>query len=84
MCSTLTNTHTCSTLTHTVCLIAYVLRCSTLDGWTSVDSSKLKKACINKCRMRMSQRRRLGQMTFFNPEHYMMGPSDLQQSTDGF
>ncbi|XP_048114984.1 uncharacterized protein LOC125304614 isoform X2 [Alosa alosa] len=65
-------------------IITYVLRCSSLDGWTSVDSSKLKKACINKCRMRMSQRRRLGQMTFFNPEDYMMGTSDLQPSPDDF
>ncbi|XP_031434159.1 uncharacterized protein KIAA1958 isoform X2 [Clupea harengus] len=65
-------------------IITYVLRCSTLDGWTSVDSSKLKKACINKCRMRMSQRRRLGQVPFFSPEHYMMGPSYLQQSPDDF
>ncbi|XP_063065811.1 uncharacterized protein LOC134457768 [Engraulis encrasicolus] len=53
-------------------IITYVLRCSTVDGWTSVDSSKLKKACINKCRMRMGQRRRLGQqMTFYSPENYM-------------
>ncbi|KAJ8260953.1 hypothetical protein COCON_G00166760 [Conger conger] len=35
-------------------IISYVLRCSTLDGWTSVESSKLKKACINKCRLRMT------------------------------
>ncbi|XP_031658578.1 uncharacterized protein KIAA1958 isoform X1 [Oncorhynchus kisutch] len=38
-------------------IIAYVLHCSALDGWTSVESSKLKKACINKCRLRMCQRR---------------------------
>ncbi|XP_061119043.1 uncharacterized protein KIAA1958 isoform X2 [Conger conger] len=38
-------------------IISYVLRCSTLDGWTSVESSKLKKACINKCRLRMSQKK---------------------------
>ncbi|XP_064165145.1 uncharacterized protein KIAA1958 isoform X5 [Anguilla rostrata] len=39
-------------------IISYVLRCSTLDGWTSVESSKLKKACINKCRLRMSQKKK--------------------------
>ncbi|XP_029566428.1 uncharacterized protein KIAA1958 isoform X1 [Salmo trutta] len=38
-------------------IIAYVLHCSALDGWTSVESSKLKKACINKCRLRMCQKR---------------------------
>ncbi|XP_055729590.1 uncharacterized protein LOC129818072 isoform X2 [Salvelinus fontinalis] len=38
-------------------IIAYVLHCSALDGWTSVESAKLKKACINKCRLRMCQRR---------------------------
>ncbi|KAL7847871.1 hypothetical protein AOLI_G00225890 [Acnodon oligacanthus] len=34
-------------------IIAYVLHCSSLEGWTSVESAKLKKACINKCRLRI-------------------------------
>lgn len=33
-------------------LAAYVMRCSTLDGWTPVEKSKVKKAFINKCRIR--------------------------------
>lgn len=39
-------------------LAAYVLRCSTIDGWTPVESSKLKKACINKCRLRIGQKKK--------------------------
>ncbi|XP_051541895.1 uncharacterized protein KIAA1958-like isoform X3 [Myxocyprinus asiaticus] len=39
-------------------IMSYVLRCSTIDGWTPVESSKLKKACINKCRLRIGQRKK--------------------------
>ena len=33
-------------------LAAYIMRCSTLDGWTPVEKSKVKKAFINKCCIR--------------------------------
>ncbi|KAA0719619.1 hypothetical protein E1301_Tti021798 [Triplophysa tibetana] len=33
-------------------ILTYVMRCSTLDGWTPVEKSKVKKAFINKCRIR--------------------------------
>ncbi|XP_019898316.1 uncharacterized protein LOC105020488 isoform X7 [Esox lucius] len=46
-------------------IIAYVLHCSALDGWTSVESSKLKKACINKCRLRMCQRRKMAENHYY-------------------
>ncbi|CAB1319150.1 unnamed protein product, partial [Coregonus sp. 'balchen'] len=46
-------------------IIAYVLHCSALDGWTSVESSKLKKACINKCRLRMCQRRKMEENHYY-------------------
>ncbi|XP_052464752.1 uncharacterized protein LOC128021524 isoform X3 [Carassius gibelio] len=39
-------------------IMSYVLRCSTIDGWTPVESSKLKKACINKCRLRIGQKKK--------------------------
>ncbi|XP_062870094.1 uncharacterized protein LOC134332389 isoform X3 [Trichomycterus rosablanca] len=45
-------------------IISYVLRCSSLDGWTPVESAKLKKACINKCRLRIGQRKKLAKGPF--------------------
>ncbi|TRY94524.1 hypothetical protein DNTS_027865 [Danionella cerebrum] len=39
-------------------IMSYVMRCSTIDGWTPVESSKLKKACINKCRLRIGQKKK--------------------------
>ncbi|XP_068583301.1 uncharacterized protein [Cebidichthys violaceus] len=33
-------------------IITYIMRCSTLDGWIPVEKSKVKKAFINKCRIR--------------------------------
>ncbi|KAI5620101.1 hypothetical protein C0J50_20406 [Silurus asotus] len=53
-------------------IISYVLRCSTLDGWTPVESAKLKKACINKCRLRIGQRKKLAQGPYL---FHKSGPS---------
>ncbi|XP_067299149.1 uncharacterized protein [Pseudorasbora parva] len=33
-------------------ILTYVMRCSTQAGWTPVEKSKVKKAFINKCRIR--------------------------------
>ncbi|XP_060759956.1 uncharacterized protein LOC132870343 isoform X2 [Neoarius graeffei] len=33
-------------------ILTYIMRCSTLDGWTPVEKSKVKKGFINKCRIR--------------------------------
>ncbi|XP_029962612.1 RNA-binding protein 33-like [Salarias fasciatus] len=33
-------------------ILTYIMRCGTLDGWTPVEKSKVKKAFINKCRIR--------------------------------
>ncbi|KAM4542319.1 uncharacterized protein PAE49_018966 [Odontesthes bonariensis] len=35
-------------------ILTYIMRCSTLDGWKPVEKSKVKKAFINKCRIRAS------------------------------
>ncbi|KAI4896878.1 hypothetical protein NFI96_025205, partial [Prochilodus magdalenae] len=56
-------------------IIAYVLHCSSLEGWTSVESAKLKKACINKCRLRIGQRKKLAQEPFLFHSKQKSGPS---------
>uniref|UniRef100_A0A8B9LF90 BEN domain-containing protein n=1 Tax=Astyanax mexicanus TaxID=7994 RepID=A0A8B9LF90_ASTMX len=56
-------------------IIAYVLHCSSLDGWTPVESAKLKKACINKCRLRIGQRKRLAQEPYLFHSPQKSGPS---------
>ncbi|TUH72447.1 hypothetical protein Baya_16870 [Bagarius yarrelli] len=54
-------------------IISYILRCSAMDGWTPVESAKLKKACINKCRLRIGQRKKLAQ------ESYLFHKSDKRR-----
>ncbi|XP_026863781.2 uncharacterized protein KIAA1958 isoform X2 [Electrophorus electricus] len=56
-------------------VMSYVLRCSSLDGWTPVEPAKLKKACINKCRLRTGQRRKLSQETYLFHSPQKSGPS---------
>ncbi|XP_072514492.1 uncharacterized protein [Salminus brasiliensis] len=56
-------------------IIAYVLHCSSLDGWTAVEPAKLKKACINKCRLRIGQRKKLAQESYLFHSPQKSGPS---------
>ncbi|XP_076875220.1 uncharacterized protein kiaa1958 isoform X1 [Brachyhypopomus gauderio] len=56
-------------------VMSYVLRCSSLDGWTPVEPAKLKKACINKCRLRTGQRRKLSQEAYLYHSPQKSGPS---------
>lgn len=37
------------------CFSAYVMQCSTHNGWTAVEKAKVKKALINKCRSRAAK-----------------------------
>lgn len=54
---------------------AYVLHCSSLDGWTPVEPAKLKKACINKCRLRIGQRKKLARDPYLFHSPQKSGPS---------
>ncbi|XP_053492895.1 uncharacterized protein LOC128615073 [Ictalurus furcatus] len=36
-------------------ILTYIMCCGTLDGWTPVEKTKVKKALINKCRMRATK-----------------------------
>lgn len=36
-------------------LAAYIMHHGSLDGWTPVEKSKVKKALINKCRTRAAK-----------------------------
>lgn len=42
-------------LTCAFILAAYIMHCGTLRGWTPVERTNVKKALINKCRMRAAK-----------------------------